>query len=59
LAGLTYSRRSLEALERLTDFLLESDPTAALETIDLGESRAENRDHPAIANEDGPDFPTD
>jgi plasmid stabilization system protein ParE len=35
LARLTYSRRAFEDLEQVTDFLLETDPTAALETIDL------------------------
>jgi addiction module RelE/StbE family toxin len=35
LARLSYSRQALEDLERLTDFVLESDPAAALETSDL------------------------
>jgi addiction module RelE/StbE family toxin len=35
LARLTYTEQALADLERLTDFLLASDPAAALETIDL------------------------
>jgi addiction module RelE/StbE family toxin len=35
LARLIYSRRALVDLERLTDFLLESEPVAALLTIEL------------------------
>lgn len=35
MARLSYSQRALQDLERLTDFLLESDPQAALATIDL------------------------
>lgn len=35
MARLIYSRRALADLERLTDFLLETDPAAALETVDL------------------------
>jgi plasmid stabilization system protein ParE len=35
LAELVYSRRALADLERLTDFLLETDPAAALATVDL------------------------
>lgn len=35
MAALVYSERALSDLERLTDFLLASDPQAAAETIDL------------------------
>lgn len=35
MATLIYSRRALSDLERIADFLLETDPAAALETIDL------------------------
>jgi plasmid stabilization system protein ParE len=35
LAKLSYSGRALADLERLTDFLIESDPRAALETVGL------------------------
>lgn len=32
-----YSRRALDDLERLTDFLLEKEPAAALKTVELVE----------------------
>lgn len=35
MAKLSYSGRALADLERLTDFLIESDPRAALETVGL------------------------
>ncbi|HSW13570.1 MAG TPA: type II toxin-antitoxin system RelE/ParE family toxin [Solimonas sp.] len=35
MAELIYSGRALADLERLTDFLVESDPAAALTTVDL------------------------
>lgn len=35
MAQLVYSEQALADLRRLTDFLLESDPVAAVETIDL------------------------
>jgi len=35
LAQLIYSRQALGDLDRLTDFLLETDPTAALATAEL------------------------
>lgn len=35
MAKLAYSTRALADLERLADFLLESDPPAAIEMIDL------------------------
>jgi len=35
LAALSYSERALADLERLTDFLAETDPVAAAETVDL------------------------
>lgn len=35
MARVTYTTAALEDLERLADFLLQDDPAAALETIDL------------------------
>ena len=35
MAKLSYSERALADLERLTDFLLDSNPLAAAETVDL------------------------
>jgi len=35
LARLSYSEQALADLERLTDFLVETDPTAAAETVGL------------------------
>lgn len=35
MARLIYARQALADLERLTDFLLETEPTMALETIEL------------------------
>lgn len=35
MARLIYSRQALEDLEQLTDFLLETDPAAALDTFGL------------------------
>lgn len=35
MATLSYSERALADLERLTDFLVETDPIAAGETVDL------------------------
>ena len=35
MAGLIYSEQAVADLARLTDFLLESDPVAAMETIGL------------------------
>ncbi|MBI2311536.1 MAG: type II toxin-antitoxin system RelE/ParE family toxin [Betaproteobacteria bacterium] len=37
MARLIYSERALDDLERLTDFLIESDPRAAAETVGLVE----------------------
>jgi addiction module RelE/StbE family toxin len=37
LATVIYSRRALDDLERLTDFLLEKEPAAALKTVELVE----------------------
>jgi addiction module RelE/StbE family toxin len=49
LAALVYSARALADLERLTDFLLENDPPAAAETIDLiDEAVTLLRRHPLI-----------
>lgn len=49
MARLIYSERAFTDLERLTDFLIESDPSAALETIGLIEEAVNllNR-HPLI-----------
>lgn len=35
MAQIIYSKRALADLDRLTDFLLQNDPAAALETADL------------------------
>lgn len=35
MARLIYARRAMEDLDRLVDFLLEAEPAAALETVDL------------------------
>ncbi len=35
MAKLSYSERALADLERLTDFLIDSDPVAAAETLEL------------------------
>ena len=49
MAQVIYSRRALADLERLTDFLLESAPGAALQTIDLIlEAVAILENHPII-----------
>jgi len=49
LARLIYSARALADLERLTDFLVETDPPAALATIELiEEAVAVLRRHPLI-----------
>lgn len=49
MARLIYSRAALESLERLVDFLLDSDPAAALGTIDLIEGAVHTlEDHPLI-----------
>jgi len=56
LAKLRYSPRALQDLVRLTDFLLPSDPQAALQTIDLIEEAVHIlRRHPQIGRpvEDG------
>jgi len=56
LARLSYSQRALQDLERLTDFLLASDPQAALRTIDLIEEAVNIlKRHPEIGRpvEDG------
>jgi plasmid stabilization system protein ParE len=48
-ARLIYSERAFADLERLTDFLLESDPAAAVETIDLiAEAVSILKRHPLI-----------
>ena len=41
MAKLSYSGRALADLERLTDFLIESDPAAAAETVGLIEEAVE------------------
>ncbi len=49
MAGLIYSAQALADLERLTDFLIESDPNAALSTIDLIEEAIDVlKRHPLI-----------
>lgn len=49
MARLIYARQALEDLERLTDFLIESDPQAALETFGLIEEAIDVlRRHPLI-----------
>lgn len=49
MAKLTYSKRALTDLERLTDFLMESDPSAAAETVGLiGEAVSLLKRHPLI-----------
>lgn len=49
MARLIYSARALSDLERLTDFLLETDPAAALATADLIIQAVEILvDHPLI-----------
>jgi plasmid stabilization system protein ParE len=48
-ARLIYARQALEDLERLTDFLVESDPKVALETFGLiAEATDVLRRHPLI-----------
>ncbi len=37
MAALIYSENALDGLQRLTDFLVESDPAAAVETLGLVE----------------------
>ena len=56
MARLSYAPRALRDLERLTDFLLEADPSAALETVELiAEAVNILRRHPEIGRpvEDG------
>ena len=49
MARLIYSVRALADLERLTDFLIESDPKAALKTVGLIEEAVELLErHPMI-----------
>ena len=49
MARLIYSGRAFADLERLTDFLIETDPSAATETIGLIEEAVELlRRHPLI-----------
>ena len=49
MARLIYSERAFADLERLTDFLVESDPAAAAETIDLiAEAVSILKHHPLI-----------
>jgi plasmid stabilization system protein ParE len=48
-ARLIYSKSALADLERLTDFLIESDPAAAVATVDLiAEAVAVLGNHPLI-----------
>jgi len=56
LARLIYSERALADLERLTEFLAENEPDAALETVDLvSEAVQVLENHPLIGRpaEDG------
>lgn len=49
MAKLIYSERAFADLERLTDFLIETDPSAAAETVGLIEEAVELlRRHPLI-----------
>ncbi|MDD5248500.1 MAG: type II toxin-antitoxin system RelE/ParE family toxin [Rhodocyclaceae bacterium] len=49
MARLIFSERAFADLERLTDFLMESDPTAAAETVDLiAEAISILKRHPMI-----------
>lgn len=49
MAKLIYSGKALADLERLTDFLIETDPSAAAETVGLIEEAVELlRRHPLI-----------
>lgn len=49
MAKLIYTFRALDDLERLTDFLLQADPVAALDTLDLiEEAVAVLERHPLI-----------
>jgi plasmid stabilization system protein ParE len=49
LARLIYSEQALADLDRLTEFLLESDPVASVETIDLiTEAARVLENHPLI-----------
>lgn len=49
MVSLSYSGRALADLERLTDFLIETDPSAAAETVGLIEEVVELlRRHPLI-----------
>ena len=48
---MSYSKRALEDLERLTDFLLSTDVNAALQTIDLIEEAVSIlKHHPKIGH---------
>jgi plasmid stabilization system protein ParE len=52
LAALIYSERALADLERLADFLLDTDPMAASETIGLiGEAIRVLRRHPMMGRQ--------
>lgn len=49
MARLIYSARALDDLERVTDFLVDTDPAAAAETVDLiAEAVAILAHHPLI-----------
>lgn len=49
MARLIYSRQAVDDLERLTDFLIEEDPKAALQTVGLVEEAVNVlRRHPFI-----------
>ena len=52
MARLIYSRTALADVERLTDFLLESDPTAATDTVRLIEEAVQVLgNHPLIGRQ--------
>jgi plasmid stabilization system protein ParE len=56
MAGLIYSARAFDDLERLTDFLIETDPLATSETVELiAEAVTILKRHPLIGRpvEDG------
>jgi addiction module RelE/StbE family toxin len=57
LAQLRYTRRALADLERLTDFLLEDDPSAAMQTAELiSEAVQVLKNHPCIGRPAGCDI---
>ena len=56
MARIVYAARALADLERLTEFLLETEPAAAVETIGLITTAIETlEDHPLIGRAYSPD----